>query len=169
MNYDRVIVELLDRISLLEEKIEQLEKNINEQTPLNTTVSKITETKTRDKTKYIIDGRICLKNRLVLEVVKKYVYEHSEIAFDKLRDVFYDKLQGSFGVVRLKADIEQQERKQKEEQKKVTISARYFFKDDDIIKLADGTEVVVSNQWGKDNIKAFVILAKSFGYEIQEI
>ena len=37
------------------------------------------------------------------------------------------------------------------------------------IALDDGTKVAVSNQWGKDNIKAFVILAKSFGYEIQEI
>jgi hypothetical protein len=98
-----------------------------------------------------------LKNRLVLEVVKKYVSEHSGITFDELHDVFYDKLQGSFGVVRMKSDIEQQKQ------------IRYFYKDEDTITLDDGTEVVVSNQWGKDNIKAFVVLAKSFGYEIQEI
>ncbi len=46
---------------------------------------------------------------------------------------------------------------------------RYFYRDADTITLDDGTKVVVSNQWGKDNIKAFVVLAKSFGYEIQEI
>ena len=94
MNYDRVIVELLDRISLLEEKTERLEKIIAQQTSSNATGNEGTEPKTRDKTKYIIDGRTCLKNRLVLEVVKKYVSEHSGITFDELRDVFYDKLQG---------------------------------------------------------------------------
>ncbi len=157
MNYDRVIVELLDRISLLEEKTERLEKIIAQQSSSNVTGTDGAEPKTRDKTKYIIDGRTCLKNRLVLEVVKKYVAERAGITFDELRNVFYDKLQGSFGVVRMKSDIEQQKQ------------IRYFYKDEDTITLDDGTEVVVSNQWGKDNIKAFVILAKSFGYEIQEI
>lgn len=157
MNYDRVIVELLDRISLLEEKTERLEKIIAQQHSSNVTGTDGAEPKTRDKTKYIIDGRTCLKNRLVLEVVKKYVSEHSEITFDMLRNVFYDKLQGSFGVVRMKSDIEQQKQ------------IRYFYKDADTITLDDGAEVVVSNQWGKDNIKAFVVLAKSFGYEIQEV
>lgn len=157
MNYDRVIVELLDRISLLEEKTERLEKIIAQQSSSNVTGTGGAEPKTRDKTKYIIDGRTCLKNRLVLEVVKKYFAEHAGITFDELRNVFYDKLQGSFGVVRMKSDIEQQKR------------IRYFYKDEDTITLDDGAEVVVSNQWGKDNIKAFVILAKSFGYEIQEI
>ena len=155
MNYDRVIVELLDRISLLEEKTERLEKIIKEQAV--PTGNEGTEPKTRDKTKYIIDGRTCLKNRLVLEVVKKYVAEHPGITVDELHDVFYDKLQGSFGVVRMKSDIEQPKQ------------IRYFYKDADTITLDDGTEVVVSNQWGKDNIKAFIVLAKSFGYEIQEI
>ena len=157
MNYDRVIVELLDRISLLEEKTERLEKIIAQQPFSDAAGTEGVEPKTRDKTKYIIDGRTCLKNRLVLEVVKKYVVEHSGITFNALRDVFYDKLQGSFGVVRMKSDIEQQKQ------------IRYFYKDADTITLVDGTKVVVSNQWGKDNIKAFVVLAKSFGYKIQEI
>lgn len=157
MNYDRVIVELLDRISLLEEKTERLEKVIAQLSFANGIGSEGAGPKTRDKTKYIIDGRTYLKNRLVLEVVKKYVSDHAGIVFDELRDVFYDKLQGSFGVIRKKSDIEYQRQ------------IRYFYKDQDTITLADGTEVVVSNQWGKDNIKAFVILAKSLGYEIQEI
>ena len=37
MNYDRVIVELLDRISLLEEKTERLEKIIAQQSSFNAT------------------------------------------------------------------------------------------------------------------------------------
>ena len=51
----------------------------------------------------------------------------------------------------------------------VTTGTGSIYKDVDTITLDDGTEVVVSNQWGKDNIKAFVVLAKSFGYKIQEI
>ena len=58
MNYDRVIIELLDRISLLEEKTEQLEKIIKEQTILNTTKSEGTETKTRDKTKILYNMKL---------------------------------------------------------------------------------------------------------------
>jgi hypothetical protein len=112
--------------------------------------------KTRDKTKYVIDGRTFLTYRLMLEVVNKYVHEHSGIAFEELQKVFFDKLQGSFGVVRKRNDIE--------EQKQI----RYFCKKNDVITLDDGTEVVVSNQWGKDNIKSFIVFAKSLGYEITE-
>ena len=154
MNYDRVIVELLDRISFLEEKTERLEKIITQQSSANATGTEGAEPKTRDKTKYIIDGRTCLKNRLVLEVVKKYVSEHSGITFNELRDVFYDKLQGSFGVVRKMEDIPDKQK------------IRYFMKE--IIELDDGIKVVVSNQWGKYNVKLFIALAKSLGYEIVE-
>ena len=156
MNYDRVIVELLDRIARLEEKVDNLEKSVAQKDIPTSTIIETDGPKTRDKTKYIIDGRTCLKNRLVLEVVNKYVHEHPEITFEGLQQVFFDKLQGSFGVVRKRNDIEPQ--------KKI----RYFFKEDDIVILADGTAVVVSNQWGKDNIKSFIVLARSLGYEITE-
>ena len=157
MNYDRVIVELLDRISKLEEKTARLENIIAQQSFSNITGTETAEPKTRDKTKYVFDGRTCLKNRLVLEVVKKYVSEHPGITFDELQSVFYDKLQGSFGVVRPISQIKPQQQ------------IRYFYKVADILTLSDGTEIVISNQWGKDNIKAFLVLAKSLGYEIYEI
>ena len=156
MNYDRVIVELLDRIARLEEKVEALEKSATQRGASTAPTVEEDGPKTRDKTKYVIDGRTCLKNRLVLEVVNKYVHEHSGIAFEELQKVFFDKLQGSFGVVRKRNDIE--------EQKQI----RYFCKKNDVITLDDGTEAVVSNQWGKDNIKSFIVFAKSLGYEITE-
>ncbi|MBP5666459.1 MAG: hypothetical protein J6X87_09300 [Clostridia bacterium] len=111
----------------------------------------------RDKTKYLFDGRVCLKNKLVLEVVRRYVDEHSEITFNELRSVFYDKLQGAFGVVRVKSNIEPKNQ------------VRYFYKVPDTIELDDGTEVVVSNQWGLNSINAFIALTKSLGYIIKEI
>ena len=156
MNYDRVIVELLDRIARLEEKVDVLEKAAAHKGVPAVISVEGDAPKTRDKTKYIIDGRLCLKNRLVLEVVKKYVSERPNIGFDELKNVFYDKLQGSFGVIRKRNDVEPQKQ------------IRYFFKEDDTICLADGTAVVVSNQWGKDNIKSFIVLARSLGYEITE-
>lgn len=156
MNYDRIVVELLDRIARLEEKVAVLEKTVTQKNVLAVPISDEDAHKTRDKTKYIIDGRTCLKNRLVLEVVNKYVTEHYGITFEELQQVFFDKLQGSFGVVRKKADVEPQKQ------------IRYFYKVNDTICLDDGTEVVVSNQWGKDNIKSFIVLARSLGYEITE-
>lgn len=156
MNYDRVIVELLDRIARLEEKVDALEKSATQKGVSTTPIVEEDGPKTRDKTKYVIDGRTCLKNRLVLEVVNKYVHEHPSITFEELQQVFFDKLQGSFGVVRKRTGVEQQKR------------IRYFFKEEDIVFLADGTAVVVSNQWGKDNIKSFIVLARSLGYEITE-
>ena len=156
MNYDRVIVELLDRIARLEEKVDNLEKSVAQKDIPTSTIIETDGPKTRDKTKYIIDGRTCLKNRLVLEVVNKYVHEHPGITLEELQQVFFDKLQGSFGVVRKRADIEQQKQ------------VRYFYKDADTIKLEDGTKIVVSNQWGKDNIKSFIVFARSLGYEITE-
>lgn len=157
MNYDRVIVELLDRIARLEEKVDTLEKSMaGKDVSAAAPIVEEDGPKTRDKTKYVIDGRTCLKNRLVLEVVNKYVREHSGIAFEELQKVFFDKLQGSFGVVRKRNDVE--------EQKQI----RYFCKKNDVITLDDGTEVVVSNQWGKDNIKSFIVFAKSLGYKITE-
>ena len=89
MNYDRVIVELLDRIARLEEKVELLEKEAK-QKPSSTLQNSAKEAlKTqRDKTRYVFDGRVCLKNKLVLEVVRRYVSEHPQISFEELRTVF---------------------------------------------------------------------------------
>lgn len=156
MNYDRIIIELLDRISKLEEKVDDLDKKLSNKRDYVSSSSTEGISKVRDKTKYIFDGYLCLKNRLVQEVVKKYVSEHQQITFDELKNIFCDKVQGSFGIVRKKDDIEPQKEN------------RYFFKEEDTIYLADNSSVVVSNQWDKDNIKAFIVLARSLGYEIEE-
>ncbi len=113
--------------------------------------------KKRDSTKYSFQGGIYCKNRLVLEVVKQYISEHQYINFVKLRNVFYDKLQGPFGVVREKNNVDAKN------------ANRYFMKAVEELYLIDGTKVVVSNQWGKDNIKSFVLLARSLGYKIIEL
>lgn len=160
MDYNRVIIDLLDRICKLEERVEKLEKSeklISENESSDLENEQNANLKKRDKTRYIIDGRVYLKNRLVLDVVNRYVIQHPLITFDELHDVFFDKLQGSFGVVRKKSDIEPLKQ------------VRYFYKDEETITLQDGTEVVVSNQWGKDNIKDFITYAKTLNYKIEEL
>ena len=154
MNYDRVIVELLDRIARLEEKVELLEKEAK-QKPSSTLQNSAKEApKTqRDKTRYVFDGRVCLKNKLVLEVVRRYVSEHPQVSFEELRTVFCDKF-NTYGVVRIRSEIDPKKQ------------IRYFYNDK--ITLGDNTEVVVSNQWSKLLIEDFIELARSLGYEITE-
>ena len=60
MNYDRVIIELLDRIVRLEEKVDILEKAVVLKDVLAASIIEEEAPKTRDKTKYIFDGHTCL-------------------------------------------------------------------------------------------------------------
>jgi len=74
MNYDRLILELMERVSVLEDEVGELKKKVTEQEPEDETYSNgSTDSAGRDTTKYILDGRKYGKNRLVLAVVKKYM------------------------------------------------------------------------------------------------
>lgn len=184
MNYDRFIIELLDRVAVLEEKVLKLEKLIAEKDEkileheqnnnselkdkaYNKTKDKIND-KTRDKTRYMFEGHQCLKNKLVWRVVKKYISENNWVSFEDLKRTFPDYLQGSFGVIREISTIDPK-------------SIRYFMydgkdpekfkvgKEIEVLTLSDGTEIVVSNQWVKDNIKNFIKVAEALGYKIEEV
>ena len=76
MNYDRVILELLDRVSALEEIVAELKTNTTAKD--NVLLDKVDDSASvfngRDTTKYIFDGKRYGKNRLVLAVVQKYVH-----------------------------------------------------------------------------------------------
>ncbi len=118
----------------------------------------------RDKTKYKIgtNGEVLRQGRMVLEVVKRYVHDHPMVTFSQLQQVFPDALShpNKYGVVKvLTSQIQNQPRK------------RYFVNDP--ITLADGTVVVVCNQWGRDqgkgNIPGFVERAKALGYDVREV
>ncbi len=118
----------------------------------------------RDKTKYKIgaNGEVLRQGRMVLEVVKKYVQDNADITFAQLRQAFPDELSlpNKYGVVKvLTQDIQNQPRK------------RYFVNDP--ITLADGTVVVVCNQWGRaggnGNIPAFVAKAIEHGYDVRKV
>lgn len=141
-------------IKILQKRIEELEKIVYKQ---NQPTKVESEPSNRDKTKYMFEGKVYPKNRLVLAVIKKYVQEHNP-SFYTLNNVFDKSLQGSLGVVELYRNAI-----------KVSDAAkRYFMKDEDILYLGQ-EKVVVCTQWGIFNIVKFVKRAESLGFDIETI
>jgi len=116
----------------------------------------------RDYTKYKFNNNIYGKSRLVQAVVKKFVDDNPDITFDKLKEIFPDTLQSnskiqfsSIQVVFSKFhEIPDSELK------------RFFHNDDEILSLAD-CEILVSNQWNRENIQNFINAAVELGYLIE--
>jgi len=111
----------------------------------------------RDKTKYMFNGKVYPKNRLVLAIIKEYVEKHNP-SYQELSSVFDKSLQGSLGVVDLYSNA-------------IKISdagKRFFLKDEDIINLQDA-QAVVCTQWGIFNIVKFIKQATALGFNIETI
>ena len=145
MDLELEIKELKERVAKLEAML-----NIKEEAPQ--------QVKKRDTTRYIFNGKIYPKNKLVLAVIKEYVKLYTP-TFNKLIDTFDKSLQGSLNVVeefyttKLTSDFEK----------------RYFCKDEDIIQLSDGKYVVVCTQWGIFNIAKFIKHASNLGFVIENV
>jgi hypothetical protein len=102
--------------------------------------------KNKDYTKYLFNGEILRKNRLVLAVIKNYVQNHPTISFSQLEVVFPQSLQGKETFAdenKARAVFQQSGRK------------RHFFEPDELITLSD-TTIAVSTQWGISNINRFI-------------
>lgn len=121
-------------------------------------LDKVTST-VRDYTTYLFDGKAYTKNRLVLAVVSKYVIDKKPASFIELESAFPPKTQGSYGVVKL-------ENRVNEKDKGNGGVKRYFVEQP--IKLSSGEIVLVSTQWGRDNIDRFIDTAKLYGYSIEK-
>ncbi len=165
MNYDRLILELMDRVSQLEEEVADLKQYISSGNlskvpiPVETSSFYSNIYSSRDTTKYILDGKRYGKNRLVLAVIQKYIKTHPEITAYNLIATFDKSLQGSLGVVRKLEDV--------------IISyadyeRRFFCNENEIINTSTD-DCVVCTQWGKFNIDNFIVRAKQLGIEIEEI
>lgn len=159
MEYNELILDMLNRIIKLEKEVEQLK---NRDCAMETILSekKVGENKPqqRDKTRYMFKGNVYLKNRLVLEVVKDYVSNNPTISGQELKDVFDKSLQGSMGVVEYEGVARQRSEYQ----------VRFFAKEDEIIRLKDGNMLVCS-QWGILNIPNFIKRAEQLNYKIEQI
>lgn len=167
-----IILEMLSRIQKLEKQVEELrlmlknqQVNHAEETAKQSgsAVQMTTESflhrksKQRDTTKYLFNGAVYAKNRLVLAVVKDYT-EKNQVSFKELSKVFHPSLQGSIGVVER---VETAKKRQ-------DYQARFFTAESEILILTDGN-AYVCNQWGILNIPRFLSRAKELGYHIQEI
>ena len=158
MEYKELILDMLNRIVKLEKEVELLKK---EKTP-SKVISKETFIEERpvqrDKTRYMFNGNVYLKNKLVLAVVKDYVSKNQTITCNELKTVFDKSLQGSIGVV----EYENIAMLRKDYQ------VRFFAKEDEILQLIDGNMFVCS-QWGVLNISNFIKRAEQLGYKIEQI
>lgn len=138
----------------LKKRIEQLESIVlKQQAP----VSVDNTQSNRDKTKYMFEGRVYPKNRLVLAIIKDYI-QTNQPTYNELSQVFDKSLQGSLGVVELYSNAI----------KTSDAAKRYFLKDEDVVVLGND-KVVVCTQWGIFNIVKFVKLAETLGFNIETI
>ena len=158
MEYNELILDMLNRIVKLEKEVELLkkEKSKVEAIPKETFVEE--RPVQRDKTRYMFNGNVYLKNKLVLALVKDYVSKNKDITCNELKMVFDKSLQGSIGVV----EYEHIAKQRKDYQ------VRFFEKEDEILRLVDGNMMVCS-QWGVLNISNFIKRAEQLGYKIEQI
>ena len=105
----------------------------------------------RDYTKYTIEGLAenLNKRQLVFNVIKDYI-EKNNPTLETLLNVFPDELQGSKGVIKKEKDVDDAKR----------------FNIKEPLKIKNGMHIVVSNQWGGDNIPSFIEVAQKLDYKI---
>lgn len=110
----------------------------------------------RDGKTSVEDKKFLNKRRLVLETVKSYVRDHPQVSYETLIRVFPASLNynQSNGVIKRYNDV----------LKKCAMNPKtrnyFFLKDEDIIKLSNGMQIVVHSQWG-DDFEKFLKVARS--------
>jgi len=162
MNYDRVILELIDRISRLESEVSALKEELSQfsnSSEYDEECNNISTSTARDTTKYILDGKRYGKNRLVLAVVRKYIESRPNISASQLMSAFDKSLQGSLGVIRSLNDVKNSYS---------DYERRFFCQPEEIIHTST-EDCVVCTQWGKFNIGNFIVRAKQLDITIDEI
>ena len=119
-------------------------------------------TQSKDFSKYLFEGKTYGKSRLVLAVVQKYVEDHQTATFDELETAFPSSIQGSLGVVRRIEEVS-------DKYKGIGGVKRYFIKEDEIIRLSSGEQVIVCTQWGINNTELLIKHVLEYGYNIKQI
>ena len=159
MEYNELLLEVLNRIVKLEKEVEELKNNRNKNENVLSEKPIIdVKPQQRDKTRYMFNGNVYLKNRLVLAIVKDYVSNNPTITSGELKMIFDKSLQGSIGVVEYESVAKQ----------RGDYQVRFFARGDEIIKLKDGNMLVCS-QWGILNIPNFIKRAEQLGYTIEKV
>jgi len=122
-----------------------------------------------DYTKYDFNGKKELfKNRLVLEVIKKYAMDNPNITVNEIKNIFDRKKFNQSESKKVLLDS-----KEKDDYIFSNFETRYFSEEDEVINIGN-QKIYVSNQWGFDTDKkgryfdAFLDFAKGeLGYDIK--
>ena len=115
----------------------------------------------RDYSKYRFNDMELGKGRLALEVIKYHFNQHRNQSIDALINDF-DNIAHSQPIV--------ENLKVAQDHARAKGRARYFLNDSDILRTGDGSEYVVSSQWGKTNIEELIDFATdTLSYEIEKL
>lgn len=109
---------------------------------------------TRDYTKYTVEGlgENLNKRQLVFAIVKDWAAKNKP-SLEKIQSTFPTETQGSKGFVVKASEVKDAKR----------------FNMEEPLTIKNGTQVVVSNQWGAKNIEPFLDLVKGLGYDVKKI
>ena len=117
--------------------------------------------KGRDNGKYTFQGQTYNKGRLVLAVIKKYCEDHQPTTLQQLLEAFpADEVKPfGYGLARVASEAK-------------TIGeesgrARFFTKDDEIIKLSKRVSICVTNQITSDLLARFLVVSKRHRYVVK--
>ena len=107
---------------------------------------------TKDLTKYIYDGEIYNKRKLVLAVILDWVEQNQPIDISALTYAF--PMKRLFMSYQQAKEVAQRDRK------------RHFIEEDEIISLSNDSQFAISNQWSKTRVDEFISIARELGIEI---
>jgi hypothetical protein len=113
----------------------------------------------KDYTRYIFNGAVYNKRKLVLATIKDWIAKHAPNTFSELLTAFPQELRSGGMFVTASEGNEIYKRQG---------IPRHFLAADELIKFPDSSVYALSNQWGKGNIETFIAQAKNFGYDIEE-
>lgn len=113
----------------------------------------------KDYTQYLFKGSLYNKRKLVLTVIKDWLYNNNPNSFNELLEAFPQSIR--------KGGIFSPLSEAKETYEKYNID-RHFLGEQDIISFSENEKYAISNQWGRGNIEDFVAYIKTLGYEVEE-
>ncbi len=129
----------------------------------DTTKKTILSKKGKDYTKYIFKGQKFGKGRLVLAVVTDYVKNNQSISFPELKTIFPDEIQydsfmnQKYGIIQTESLVRDQ-----------NWDKHFFTNDNEKINL-HGTTILISREWGANNISQFLRSAENAGIQIKKV
>lgn len=108
----------------------------------------------KDYTKYTVEGlgENLNKRQLVFTIVKDWAAKNKP-SLEDMQNTFPDDIQGSKGFVVKASEVKDAKR----------------FNMQEPLSIKNGTKVVVSNQWGTENVSRFMPVAEKLGYSVTAV